>query len=87
MYLKNFLSSKILLIISVLIVFSSFNDGNTVQKEKHVYICSNPNYKCYFLFPCKKSSDLCSKINGKLYKVTLQRAESLGKEQCDCKDQ
>lgn len=65
--------------------FSSFRHYAPSQVT-HVYICSNPNYKCYFVFPCKKSSDFCSEINGKIYKVTLDRAKSLGKEECDCKE-
>ena len=72
--------------ISLLCTFSSFKEYKP-SEEKHVYICTNPNYKCYFVFPCKKSSEICSNINGKLYKVTLSRAKSLGKEKCDCKDQ
>ena len=72
--------------ISLLYTLSSFREF-APSEVTHVYICSNPNYKCYFVFPCKKSSDICSEINGKLYKVTLARAKSLGKEKCDCKEQ
>ena len=73
----------LVIFISLSYIFSSFRQY-VPSEETHVYICSNPNYKCYFVFPCKKSSKICSEINGKLYKVTLARAKSLGKEKCDC---
>lgn len=66
--------------------FSSFVKKDSFEQVQNVYICSNPKLKCYYTRPCKDSSDACSKANGKIYKVTLERAKSLGKEKCDCKE-
>ena len=60
--------------------FSLFQD--TDSPRKLVYVCDNPRVKCYFESPCEDLNKLCE--NGKIFKVSVLRAEQLGKEKCDC---
>jgi hypothetical protein len=81
------MKKQLFLGIASLLLFSSFaGDQASSEQAKNVYICSNPKLNCYFVLPCKDFSDFCSDANGKMYKVTLERAEALGKEKCDCAD-
>ena len=80
------MKKKIILGVLSVMFFSSFVKKDTIEQNQNVYICSNPKLKCYYTRPCKDSSDFCSSAKGKIYKVTLKRAKTLGKEKCDCKE-
>jgi len=56
------------------------------KNEEFVYICNKPGQKCYYIIPCETLRETCNKVNGKLFKVPLQRAIQMKRTACNCEE-
>ncbi len=83
-YKKNFMKYIIPLLLVVFLLTSFDIKDSSNETQNFVYTCSNPSLKCFYKFPCSDFFRDCNQNKGKVMKVTLERAKSLGKEECSC---
>ena len=54
--------------------------------QEFVYLCNKPGQKCYYIIPCETLRETCNRVNGKLFKVPLQRAIQMKRTACECEE-